>query len=212
MRIKVYIKKIVWKLYNKLTSHKYGLMTPTSVLSRKTIVYNPKNLFMEEDTNINRGAIIMNGRAKFVMKKWSGAAFGLTVITGNHMSIPGKHHKMITDVEKDELDTLHEYDKDVVVEEDVWIGAKSTLLSGTHLGRCCIVGAGSVVRGVVPPYAIVFGNPAKVVGFRFTPKEMQHHEEELFEKDERIPFEILQKNYEKYYINRIKEIRNNNKL
>lgn len=206
MNIKVYLKTKVWKIYNKVSSKKYGLMTPTSMLSRKTIVYSAKNLYMEENTNINRGAVIMNGRAKFVMKKWAGAAFGLTVITGNHMSVPGKHHKMITDAEKDKLDNLHEYDKDVVVGEDVWLAANVTLLAGVTVGRGAIVGAGSVVRTDVPPYAIVLGNPARIVGFRFTPNLTLLHEEELYSEDERLPEELLEENYKKYFVTKIKDI------
>ena len=161
---------------------------------------------MEENTNINKGALIMNGRAKFVMKKWAGAAFGLTVITGNHMSILGKHLKMITDVEKDELDTFHEYDKDVIVGEDVWLAANVTLLSGVNIGRGCIVGSGSVIRVSTPPYSIVIGNPAKVVGFVFTPEEIIEHEKRLYPQSERLPLELLQKNYDKFFVKKIKEI------
>lgn len=175
-------------------------------------VYNPDNLYMEEKTNIDHGAIIMNTRAKFIMKKYSGAAFGLTVITGGHISVPGKHHKQITNEIKDEIDFNHEEDQDIIVDEDVWIGAKSTLLRGVHLGRGCIVGAGSVVRRSVPPYAMVAGNPAKIIGFRFTPKEMEIHEAALMPEGERIPLETLQKNYENYFVKRIKDIKNNQKL
>lgn len=42
---------------------------------------------MDGYTNIDAGATIMNTRAKFVMKKWSGAAIGLLAVTGNHMSV-----------------------------------------------------------------------------------------------------------------------------
>lgn len=52
----------------------------------------------------------------------------------------------------------------VVIADDVWIGAKAIVLGGTQIGRAAIVGAGAVVSGVVPPYAIVAGNPARVVG------------------------------------------------
>ena len=175
-------------------------------------VYNPNNLIMEEKTNIDHGAIIMNTRAKFIMKKYSGAAFGLTVITGGHISVPGKHHKQITDKIKDEIDFNHEEDQEIIVDEDVWIGAKSILLRGVHLGRGCIVGAGSVVRRSVPPYAMVAGNPAKIIGFRFTPKEMEIHEAALMPEGERIPLETLQKNYDNYFVKRIKDIKNNQKL
>lgn len=184
----------------------------TAVVDESVIVFNPQNLIMYEKTNINEGAYIMNSRAKFIMKKFSGAAFGLTVITGGHISVPGKHHKQITNEVKEELDFNHEEDRDVIVDEDVWIGARSLLLRGVHLGRGCIVGAGSVVRHSVPPYAIVAGNPAKIVGFRFTPKEMSIHEAALMPEEERIPDEELESNYNKYFIKRIREIRNINKI
>jgi len=51
----------------------------------------------------------------------------------------------------------------VIIEEDVWIGANVTILPGIIIGKCSLIGAGSVVTKSVPPYSIAFGNPAKVV-------------------------------------------------
>lgn len=183
----------------------------TAFVGVDTKVYNPANLIMAENTNID-GGVIMNSRARFLMKRNSGAAVGLLAITGNHMSIVGKNLKQVTDKVKDELDVNNEMDKDIVVEEDVWIAARVTLLSGAHLGRGCEIGAGSVVRGTIPPYSVVIGNPCKVVGFRFTPDEIIEHEKEQYEESERLPFELLQKNYEKYFISRIKDIKHYTKL
>ena len=129
------------------------------------------------------------------------------VITGNHMSIVGKNVKDVTNNVKDAEDTQNEYDKDVIVDEDVWIGARVTLLQGIHIGRGCEIGAGAVLRNSIPPYSIVIGNPAKIIGFRFTPEEIINHEKELYPEEERLPLELLEKNYEKYFINRIKEIK-----
>lgn len=53
--------------------------------------------------------------------------------------------------------------KKIVVEDDVWIGAHATILSGVHIGCCSIIGAGSVVTKDVPPYVIVAGVPARVI-------------------------------------------------
>jgi acetyltransferase-like isoleucine patch superfamily enzyme len=55
----------------------------------------------------------------------------------------------------------------IIIEDDVWIGMDAMLLSGSHICRGAIVGARAVVAGVIPPYSIAIGSPAKVVGYRF---------------------------------------------
>lgn len=54
---------------------------------------------------------------------------------------------------------------DVVLEENVWVGAQAVLLGGTRVGEGAVVGAGTVVDFEVPPFAIVAGDPARVVGW-----------------------------------------------
>lgn len=53
----------------------------------------------------------------------------------------------------------------VFVGENVWVGARAVLLAGTQLGRGSVVGAATVVNGFVPDYAIVAGNPWRIVGW-----------------------------------------------
>ena len=55
------------------------------------------------------------------------------------------------------------------VGHDVWIGVESIVLPNVAIGDGAIVSAGSVVKYDVPPYAIVGGNPAQVISFRFKP-------------------------------------------
>ena len=57
------------------------------------------------------------------------------------------------------------YGKKIVIEDNVWIGIAATILPGVHLGYGCIVGANAVVTKDVPPYAIVAGNPAKIIKY-----------------------------------------------
>jgi virginiamycin A acetyltransferase len=57
----------------------------------------------------------------------------------------------------------------VVIEDDVWIGANCVLLDGAHVGRGSVVGAASLVRGVLPPFCIAHGRPATVKGWRRDP-------------------------------------------
>ncbi len=57
----------------------------------------------------------------------------------------------------------HEQARPVVIGNDVWIGGRVIILPGVHIGDGAVIGAGSVVTKDVPPYAIVGGNPAKVI-------------------------------------------------
>lgn len=59
---------------------------------------------------------------------------------------------------------------DIIVDDDVWIGYRATIMSGVHIGQGAVVAAGAVVTKDVPPYAIVGGVPAKVLKYRFEPE------------------------------------------
>ena len=51
----------------------------------------------------------------------------------------------------------------VVIEDNVWIGDKATILSGVTIGMGAIVGANSVITKDIPAYAVVAGSPAKII-------------------------------------------------
>jgi maltose O-acetyltransferase len=57
-------------------------------------------------------------------------------------------------------------DRPIIIEDDVWIGARVTILPGVKIGRGAIIGAGSVVTSDIPPYCIVAGNPARIIRSR----------------------------------------------
>lgn len=66
------------------------------------------------------------------------------------------------------------YDKEaickgkIIIADDVWIGYNSLILSGVKIGQGAVIAAGSVVVKDIPPYAIVGGNPAKIIKYRFS--------------------------------------------
>lgn len=96
----------------------------------------------------------------------------------------------------------------LIIHDRVWIGARVIIMPGVkEIGRGAVLSAGSCVRKKVPPYAIVMGNPAKIVGFRLTPQEILEREKEIYPQELRIPIEILINNYQKYYLNRKTEIK-----
>lgn len=61
----------------------------------------------------------------------------------------------------------------IIIENDVWVGAKSTIMSGVKIHNGAVVGANSVVTKDVPAFAIVVGNPAKIVKYRFTEGQIE---------------------------------------
>jgi acetyltransferase-like isoleucine patch superfamily enzyme len=185
--------------YYDVKRSKLGYRGKNVQISYPSIIKGIENVYMYDDTNIFSNALIIAVWAKFIMKKNSGAAEGLTVITSNHTFKVGVYFKSLMNKE--------EVAYDVLVEEDVWLAANVTLLAGVTIGRGAIVGAGSVCRKSVPPYAIAVGNPAKITGFKFSPEEIVLHEKALYPKNERMNVDVLEKNYNKYFLNRIGEIK-----
>lgn len=60
-----------------------------------------------------------------------------------------------------------------LIENDVWIGTNAIIPGGIQIGTGAIVAAGSVVVKDVPPYAIVGGNPAKIIKYRFSDEQIK---------------------------------------
>lgn len=158
------------------------------------------NVYLSDRTQIVDAKIISHG-GKLIVKYGSGAAEGLTVITNFHDRKAGCWFQ----------DTASsgglDYEKDVIVEEDVWIGANVTIFGGCTIGRGSHIGAGAVIRNNIPPYSVVIGNPAKVIGFSLNPEEIIEHEKVLYPEKERLPITLLEKNYQKLFLNRVADIK-----
>lgn len=94
----------------------------------------------------------------------------VTIMAGNH------NFKVVGSYIFDNHVKNNDDDQPVVINDDVWIGCNVTILKGVNIGRGAIVGAGAVVTKDVPPYAIVGGNPAKLIRFRWDDKTIEIHE------------------------------------
>lgn len=90
-------------------------------------------------------------------------SIGDDVQIGPQTVIWGRDHR----VRKGELIRLQGHvKKHIAIGNDVWIGAHATILKGVTIGDGAVIGAGAVVTKDVPPYAIVAGNPARVIKYR----------------------------------------------
>ena len=84
---------------------------------------------------------------------------------GAHASILGFNHRMSNDLPIHEQGT---WSKGITLGDDVWIGSNTTILDGVTVGDHVIIGAGAVVTKSVPDWAVVAGNPARVIRDRRT--------------------------------------------
>jgi len=192
------IRNKIYRILHIDRRHEYGYMAKSAYLAPDTIIFSKKNLFMYENTSLPGGVMILNPRSKFIMKRGSFSSYNLCVCPGNHMIVKGMWKKDVTDTIKDKLDREHKYDRDIIIEEDVWLGINVTLLNGAHIGRGSIIGAGCVLSGEWPPYSVIVGNPARIKRFLFTPDEIIEHELKLYPEEERFTKEKIKDFFEKY--------------
>lgn len=168
---------------------RYGYLAETANI--RTPVWGPKqNIYIYEHCGINADAKFICQVGKFIMRRNCSVGPSLTVITFNH--------KYTVVGQRPEADGWGELEaSDVIVNEDVWIGANVTLCPGTIIGRGSIIAAGSICvkNQVYPPYSIIGGNPSKFIKFRLTLEEQILQEQLLYNESDRINIEILKENY-----------------
>lgn len=100
-----------------------------------------------------------------------------------------------------------------IIGNDVWLGYHSTILSGVKIGDGAIIAGMSVVTKDVPSYAIVAGNPARIIKFRFSDNVIEKLQKikwwELKEDDIKNNIDLFYENLEDKSIEEIVERINN---
>lgn len=98
-------------------------------------------------------------------KIYGTCVIGTHVMMGEDCTIITRNHKIDrTDIPM--MEQGFEDEKPVHIGNDVWIGDRVTIMPGVHIGDGCVIGAGAVVTGDIPPYSIAAGVPAKVLRSR----------------------------------------------
>lgn len=114
------------------------------------------------------------GDSKVTIGNYTSVAMGCRIIAG------GEHNtQWITTFPLDTKLGIHDHPghprqaEDIYIGNDVWIAYGATILPGSHISDGVVVGAMSVVAKYIPPYAIVVGNPCKIVRYRFTEEQIE---------------------------------------
>ena len=123
-------------------------------------IYVNSNLTLVDDGHIYVGDKVMFGP-------------NVTIATANHPIDPELRSRAL------------QYNKDVYIGENVWIGAGVIVVPGVHIGKNSVVGAGSVVTKDIPENVVAVGNPCRVL------REISEHDKEYFYKKERIDLKEL---------------------
>jgi len=160
-------------------------------LAKKVRHFCCKHIFVKcgKDVNIEHGVDFEGGTELEIgsysglgINSWIGPAkIGKDVIMGREVIIISKNHKYSDSTKPIHLQG-YEQVRPVIIEDDVWIGTRVIILPGRRIGRGAVIGAGSVVTKDVPPYAVVGGNPAKILKYRMSKSRISPSMEQIREK------------------------------
>ncbi|MDE6575372.1 MAG: acyltransferase [Muribaculaceae bacterium] len=121
--------------------------------------------------HIGTGCTLMAAESRIIIRD--------NVIVGRHSHIIGGDHRF--DIVGKTIKSIHEKrpqdDADIIIDEECWIGANCIILKGVHIGRGCVVGAGSIVTKDIPPYTI-YTNKGKRP--RFSQEQIAEHERIIY--------------------------------
>ncbi|MFG2057314.1 acyltransferase [Micromonospora sp. NPDC048930] len=157
------------------------------------VVFDPDGVYSFE--TIELGSNVDLGYRPMLIAARGRIRIGDNVMFGPEVTIRGGNHR--TDLVGRPMIAVgkqpgdQRYDRGVTIGDDVWIGTRAIVLHGVTIGRGAVVGAGAVVTRSVPPYAIVAGNPARIIRLRWPVATIREHECALYPADRRLGDEEL---------------------
>ncbi len=164
-----------WLLYYLLARHLPRSNARYSFFSRQIRSFILKRLFRKLGRNVNiEPKVNFYNMSQSEIGDYSGIGMysaidtvkiGRDVMIGEGLVAISRNHEFADPGKPMRLQGFQE-DRPIVIEDDVWIGARVILLPGIRIGKGSVIGAGSVVTKNVSPYIIVGGNPAKKIGER----------------------------------------------
>lgn len=122
-----------------------------------------------EPYNVSIGHHVYINKNCSIITTSSLVTIGNYVMIGPNVTFIAQDHD-ISEWDKPMIMQTEYHRGDIFVEDDVWIGANATILSGVTIGRGAVIAAGAVVTRSVEPYAIIGGIPARKIKDRFSPE------------------------------------------
>ena len=178
---------LIWMCKREVLFSQLGGGGKNNRIGRHWSIPCPKNIILGNNINLGENVRLSSTLSKIIIKDYVLFGPNVKVHGGNHrIDIVGRTIISIKESEKRPLID----DKDVIIEEDVWIGDDAIILSGVTIGRGSVIAAGAVVTKSIPPYSIAGGCPAKVIKKRFTDEQIKEHERLLNFND--VKFDIMQ--------------------
>ena len=115
------------------------------------------------DVVIGRGTVINAG---CVLYTGNGITIGRDVLIAANCTLAPVNHAFADPTRPIRTQGFQPSRGGIVIGADVWIGANCVLVDGARIGDGAVIGAGSLVRGELPPLCIAYGTPTKVQGWR----------------------------------------------
>lgn len=175
--MKFNVKKIIWGLRSLVYKPFYGKIGFPSYIGKTTFVEGAKGIYigkmvrifpgirMEaiEDGKIEIGDNVAIEQNAHIISKGSTLRIGNRVTISANVFITNLDHEY-EDINKSVMDQGYIL-KETSIGEGSFIGYGAAIQAGTILGKHCIVGTNSVVRGTFPDYSVLVGAPARVVKY-----------------------------------------------
>jgi virginiamycin A acetyltransferase len=115
------------------------------------------NVIIGENTYINSGTVIYSG---------NGVIIGNDVLIAANCTLAPVNHNYKAKSILIRIQSFAESKGGIIIENDVWIGANVTILDGSHIKKGAVIGANSLVNGIVEEYTVSSGNPLVLKGKR----------------------------------------------
>ncbi|OJW27409.1 MAG: acetyltransferase [Rhodospirillales bacterium 69-11] len=118
------------------------------------------NVVIGAGTVINAGCVLYTG---------NGIRIGRNVLIAANCTLAPTNHETADPDRPIRTQGFQPSRGGIEIGDDVWIGANCVLLDGTCIGSGAVIGAGSLVRGTLPPFCRAWGQPAVIRGWRKSP-------------------------------------------